>query len=291
MAEFNRGGAVVEDDELDGLDTQLPNPRRKSSLRNKMHDIMIRWPFSVPKKNQRQAPYKSRSTTDSLKSSECSMVEIVLESNPPPRRQRSLQSYSSPPRRQCSLQSNPSPPRRQRSGTISVEQAGLSEVNKSMDTAPTYQDSSMDYLSDESRNEKSVNEDNERSENNEHIENNESDDDVDDWQDDPRYRCYTLNNERNENNEHIENNVSDDVDDWQDDPRYRCYTLNRRNEGMVDRIRQNVIPPGTKRYLHGVYSDTVDAFDQVWNVFTLQERDIDAVSTVITGAKKQYEDS
>ena len=127
-------------------------------------------------------------------------------------------------------------PPRGRSVNISVEQAAPPELNKSMDTATTLEesDSSDEYSSSDS-------------------ENSESSD-----------------------------NDSENSDSSQDDD------PGRQVDVILTQIRKSVVSSETEKTLHGAYLDAAEALDQVWNAFTLQERDIDAVSIHIEGAKKQY---
>ena len=59
------------------------------------------------------------------------------------------------------------------------------------------------------------------------------------------------------------------------------------SSGILARIQQFPLVKTVTEEVHGVYLDTTSAFDQVFNAFTLQEKDIDAVCGRIEKAKSQ----
>mmetsp|Transcript_1021 Transcript_1021/g.1279 ORF Transcript_1021/g.1279 Transcript_1021/m.1279 type:complete len:314 (+) Transcript_1021:40-981(+) len=59
------------------------------------------------------------------------------------------------------------------------------------------------------------------------------------------------------------------------------------NNGVIDRIRESPMVKTIVEEVNGAYLDTYSAFDQVFNAFTLQERDIEAVCGRIKKAKRQ----
>lgn len=61
----------------------------------------------------------------------------------------------------------------------------------------------------------------------------------------------------------------------------------RKNEGVIEKISESRLVRSIAEEVHGVYLDTVTAFDQVFNAFTLQEEEINAVCGRIENAKKQ----
>lgn len=61
----------------------------------------------------------------------------------------------------------------------------------------------------------------------------------------------------------------------------------KRHEGVIERKSESSLVRTIADEVHGVYLDTITAFDQVFNAFTLQEQDIVAVCGRIEIAKKQ----
>ena len=61
----------------------------------------------------------------------------------------------------------------------------------------------------------------------------------------------------------------------------------RRHEGVIEKKSESSLVRTIADEVHGVYLDTMTAFDQVFNAFTLQEQDILAVCGRIEIAKKQ----
>ena len=60
-------------------------------------------------------------------------------------------------------------------------------------------------------------------------------------------------------------------------------------DGILDRIRGSHLVQSITEEIHGTYVDTYSAFDQVFNAFTLQESDIDAVCGRIDKVKYQFQ--
>ena len=71
-------------------------------------------------------------------------------------------------------------------------------------------------------------------------------------------------------------------DDYEEVPRRR-----KKKEGVMEKINESPFVRTIAEEVHGAYLDTLTAFDQVLNAFTLQEKDIDAVCGRIEKAKKQ----
>jgi hypothetical protein len=71
-----------------------------------------------------------------------------------------------------------------------------------------------------------------------------------------------------------------DVEDYTDAPR-------KKPEGVLAKIRESTIVKSISDEIHGAYLDTYSAFDQVFNAFTLQDAEIDAVCGRINTAKDQ----
>jgi hypothetical protein len=61
----------------------------------------------------------------------------------------------------------------------------------------------------------------------------------------------------------------------------------KRHEGVIERKSETSLVRTIADEVHGAYLDTITAFDQVFNAFTLQEQDIMAVCGRIETAKKQ----
>ena len=61
----------------------------------------------------------------------------------------------------------------------------------------------------------------------------------------------------------------------------------RKNEGVLEKISESPLVRTIAEEVHGVYLDTITAFDQVFNAFTLQEEEINAVCGRIEIAKRQ----
>ena len=78
-----------------------------------------------------------------------------------------------------------------------------------------------------------------------------------------------------ENSESSESSDNDSLQD--DDPR-------RQVDVILTQIRKSVVSPETEKTLHGAYVDAAEALDQVWNAFTLQEQEIDAVSIHVSNS-------
>jgi hypothetical protein len=60
----------------------------------------------------------------------------------------------------------------------------------------------------------------------------------------------------------------------------------KKPEGVIDRINESSIVRTIVDEVHGAYIDTITAFDQVFNAFTLQEEDINAVCGRIQNATR-----
>jgi hypothetical protein len=91
----------------------------------------------------------------------------------------------------------------------------------------------------------------------------------------------------------IESSDKDQVEDRSDketsnSPETRKIRKRRRKkpEGVIERINELSIVRTIVDEVHGAYVDTLTAFDQVFNAFTLQEEDIHAVCGKIQNAKK-----
>jgi hypothetical protein len=61
----------------------------------------------------------------------------------------------------------------------------------------------------------------------------------------------------------------------------------KKNEGVIEKISESRLVRSIAEEVHGVYLDTITAFDQVFNAFTLQEEEINAVCGRIETAKQQ----
>lgn len=61
----------------------------------------------------------------------------------------------------------------------------------------------------------------------------------------------------------------------------------KTDDGVLTQIRESRIVRTISEEIHGAYLDTYSAFDQVFNAFTLQDGDIDAVCGRIEKAKQQ----
>lgn len=71
-----------------------------------------------------------------------------------------------------------------------------------------------------------------------------------------------------------------DVEDFVETPR-------KKPEGVLAKIQESTIVKSISDEIHGAYLDTYSAFDQVFNAFTLQDAEIDAVCGRIKKAKGQ----
>lgn len=71
-----------------------------------------------------------------------------------------------------------------------------------------------------------------------------------------------------------------DAEDYMDTPR-------KKPEGVLAKISESTIVKAISDEIHGAYLDTYSAFDQVFNAFTLQDAEIDAVCGRINKAQEQ----